>query len=78
MKFACIFVCLNVWLIHELLFHLIISSRASPIKVESISIEVKRNFIGGELTISWGDFLDIYKMVLVEKLIPNLKVWGVH
>ena len=74
---ACVLVCLDVRFIHELLFHLIVSSHAGPIEVESFSIEVKRNFIGGELTVSWGDFVDFYKMVLGEELKPNMKVWGI-
>ena len=58
MRCACLFVRLDVWLIHDLLFHSIVSSRASPIEVESFSTEVKRSFIGGELTISWGNVVD--------------------
>ena len=71
---ACVLVCLDVRLIHELLFHLIVSSCVIPIEVESFSIEVKRNFIGRESTVSWAKFSDFYKMVLGDKLKPNLKV----
>ena len=48
----CVLVCLDVWLIHELLFHLIFYSRDILDEVECFSIEMKRNFIGGELTAS--------------------------
>ena len=74
MRCACVFVRLDVWLIHDILFHLIVSSRPSPIEVGSFSIEVKRSFIGGELTVSWGNVVDFYKMVLGDKSKPNLKV----
>ena len=74
MRCACLFVRLDVWLIHDLLFHSIVSSRASPIEVESFSVEVKRSFIGGELTISWGNVVDFNETVLGDKSKPNLKV----
>ena len=74
MRSARVFVCLDVWSIHELLFHLIVSSRASPIEVGSFSIEVKRSYIGGELTVSWGNVVDFFKMVLGDKSTPNPKV----
>ena len=68
------FVCLDVWSIHDLAFHLIVSSRAIPIEVESFSIEVKRSFIGGELTVSWGNVADFYETILGDKSKPNSKV----
>ena len=64
----------DVGLIRDMLFHLIVSFRASPIEVESSSIEVKRSFIGGELTISWANVADFNKMALGDKPKPNLKV----
>ena len=53
---SCIFVYLDALLIYQLLFCLIVSSCASPIKVKSFSIEVRRSFIVGS-QLSLGEML---------------------
>ena len=51
---ACVFIHLDVWLIHDLLFYLIVSSRASHIKLESFLLR-------------WRGVLSVGVVYLLEK-----------